>query len=517
MSLPITSDKNQAGCTPISSNCVIWQGPDIDCINLCRGDSISDVTAKLATELCQILDWVDVDTFDLTCFNPVCPTMENIHDLIQFLIDKLCALNECCTNVATAASSITSSLASRPAGTACPDCLVTVSPCFYIVNSSGDTITQMQLTEYARTIGARICTIIGEITDINTTLAQQQAQINYILLNYAPVAPVVLPTFTSTCLTDKIPVIPPGGILLSDMIIAMQAALCDLRAALGTPASIITSVTRVCTKLDTSPTLNLPGVNMGSLPGWVQSGSYATLADSVNNMWITICDLRAAVNTILTTCCPAGCAGLVVDLQVVYVPSSTIKFFWAGTGAGFTDCDPNGSLATITDSYGNSYTTRVSIIPYLNSVFAVNLGGTPVNTNTNLTISVDACFTKNDGTTCERVIVKNINNIMPCPTLNLDVDTNTVTYQFDNALAGTVTYGIKLYQSNTLIDSHVTVTPAPGSISGTFDVGIFPSTVYSVILTITIGGVLVNTCPTGIITTLPLSCNPPTNISAITA
>ena len=42
-------------CSHISSNCVIWQGPDISCINLCNGDTVSDVVAKLATELCNLV------------------------------------------------------------------------------------------------------------------------------------------------------------------------------------------------------------------------------------------------------------------------------------------------------------------------------------------------------------------------------------------------------------------------------------------------------------------------------
>ena len=39
------------GCNPISSNCVIWQGPDLPCIDLCTGDSISSVVAKLCQQL----------------------------------------------------------------------------------------------------------------------------------------------------------------------------------------------------------------------------------------------------------------------------------------------------------------------------------------------------------------------------------------------------------------------------------------------------------------------------------
>ena len=63
---------NKAGCTNMSSNCVIWEGPDIPCINLCKGDSITDVIYKLATELCKLLDIVDLSTYDLKCFNHLC-------------------------------------------------------------------------------------------------------------------------------------------------------------------------------------------------------------------------------------------------------------------------------------------------------------------------------------------------------------------------------------------------------------------------------------------------------------
>ena len=90
MAIPIQPSDTQAGCNPVSSNCVIWQGPDIPCITLCRGDSISDVTYKVATELCTLVDQLDITGFDVSCFPPICPKPENIHDLIQFIIDQLC-------------------------------------------------------------------------------------------------------------------------------------------------------------------------------------------------------------------------------------------------------------------------------------------------------------------------------------------------------------------------------------------------------------------------------------------
>lgn len=78
-------------CTStISSNCVIWQGPKIECLNLCRGDSITEVVYKFALSYCELLDQLDVTTYDLGCLDtPEC-IITNIHDLIQALIDKIC-------------------------------------------------------------------------------------------------------------------------------------------------------------------------------------------------------------------------------------------------------------------------------------------------------------------------------------------------------------------------------------------------------------------------------------------
>jgi hypothetical protein len=42
------STGNTSGCNPISSNCVVWQGPDLNCINVCTGDTISIIIAKMA-------------------------------------------------------------------------------------------------------------------------------------------------------------------------------------------------------------------------------------------------------------------------------------------------------------------------------------------------------------------------------------------------------------------------------------------------------------------------------------
>lgn len=84
---PLNLDKST--CNPISSNCVIWGGPDIECINLCKGDTITDVTYKLALELCKIMELLNITNYDLACLDLACAP-DDFNSLLQAIINKLC-------------------------------------------------------------------------------------------------------------------------------------------------------------------------------------------------------------------------------------------------------------------------------------------------------------------------------------------------------------------------------------------------------------------------------------------
>ena len=131
-------------CNPTSSNCVVWQGPNLDCIKLCTGDTVSDVIANLATELCNVMDELLITNYDLSCFNLVGCKPETYQELLQFLINKICT----CCNVPVPVS----------APEEVKEDLITVAPCF-IING----ITNMTLIDYVTAIGLRICDIIDQI------------------------------------------------------------------------------------------------------------------------------------------------------------------------------------------------------------------------------------------------------------------------------------------------------------------------------------------------------------------
>jgi hypothetical protein len=80
-------------CSPISSNCVVWEGPDMPCIKLCKGDTISDVIAELANKLCALFDSLDATVYDTTCLE-LTRQPKTTQELIQVLINKICDLSK---------------------------------------------------------------------------------------------------------------------------------------------------------------------------------------------------------------------------------------------------------------------------------------------------------------------------------------------------------------------------------------------------------------------------------------
>lgn len=257
-------------CSPTSSNCVIWQGPDLDCIKLCKGDTISDVIANLAAELCNVMDQLSITNYDLSCFNLVGCKPETYQELLQFLIEQIClsqGLSTTGTNVKT------------------DDVLITVAPCF-IVNG----ITVMSLTDYVTAIGLRICSIIDQIAVINNTLNEYNIRIT--TLENAVIPTYTLPSITVDCTLQNSPLVGAGtpalpiDQILSILINDDTYGYCALRTALGLPVDLNAAVLSQCVlnsdiQLSTRTTWSLN-------PDWDQTPT--TIADAINNIWLVICD-----------------------------------------------------------------------------------------------------------------------------------------------------------------------------------------------------------------------------------
>jgi hypothetical protein len=443
-------------CSPISSNCVIWQGPDLACIKLCKGDTVSDVVAKLATELCTILDQLNVDNYDLTCFNSsACPPVD-FQALIQFLISHICALEN--TNVVTVTTlnptNTTETIypTKTPQSSTCPDCVVSIAPCFVI-----GTQTTMQLTDYVTMIAERVC---GLIDTINT----QQIQINNIdgrvtaLENVVP-TPFTLPSIIVNCTLSATVL---GGIaypidtVLNALINDSGNGYCSLISSTGLPADLFSAVSSQCIS-SSSPTLTNAPVPFGTeyLGTWVNTPT--TVANSITNLWISLCDIYTYLSTDLTTT-------VVVGGEDITVTPVTV-----GTTTTYT-VDFDGLNSFVAEMYINTlYQPLTGSLPAVDPLTVAGIldGVIAYRYNTITSNNVQVAATATPGT-----YVAN-GSLPACSFGTLDNDT---TGEFTTSVEG-----MYLLEGNVLLKSDDTssVYWQTGSLQGSFGVGLITNAGFS--------------------------------------
>jgi hypothetical protein len=304
-------------CSPISSNCVIWQGQDIPCIKLCKGDTISDVIFKLATELCTIMETLKISNYDLECFNLVACPPSNFQELIQFLIDKICELQvEVDATVAVAVAGGTTKSTSA-------DTLVTVAPCFIV-----GTTTVMTVVEYATAMGTAICGIINQITIINADIINLDIRVTTLETALPPT--FTLPSIAVNCNLSGV-VVSPGAYPLDVVVDALindgTYGYCALTSATGSPADITAAVLSQCVANADLSLLFGSAFSIAYAGSWISSPP-TTIAAAINNLWIVLCDVYQYAGLIRVI----GTNTDSIDVTVTAAPTFTITADLTDTG-----------------------------------------------------------------------------------------------------------------------------------------------------------------------------------------
>lgn len=370
--IPVSSNTFTSGCNPISSNCVIWQGPDIQCINICNGDTVSDVVAKLATELCTIMDAVGISNLDLSCFNlTVQNTPENMTEFLQVLIDRICALED-----------------ATPGGggtTPATPVTATLPTCLRYNNLQNDLVTVLPIDDYAELVAAKLCEIISEVNTLKNTVINHGQRIT-VLENATSTTPAI-PTVTPNCILPSIPT------AITTVVDTLEAQFCDVKNVLGESTALLASTTYQCNALNTQNALSSAGT-MSGLTGW--NNSVNNVAESLTNMWLTICDIRAAVRTIQQTCCTVDCSAFIFNVTAT-LSGTNLVLNYNGTVAplGWTECNPLGALIQISDGLGGTYSVRASMLTALGAggLSTISLTTSGLNPYVNYTVVVDPCLT----------------------------------------------------------------------------------------------------------------------------
>jgi hypothetical protein len=392
---PYYSSSNKENCAPISSNCVIWQGPDIECINLCNGDSISDVVYRLALEVCAFQGSVGLSGVDLSCLIQVCnntpavPATITIPIALNLLASRVCCLNDLIDNLPT------------PGTSNYVEPTLNLATCLrYTDPATGQLVTSLIENQYVTLLGNKLCDLTAIVTTHTTAIANLNTAVAA-LQNSTGYTP---PTVTPKCVLPSVPT------AMNTVLTAVETQFCTLVAAVGSSAQIGAASAAQCPNLNSAPALNSTGT-MSSITGW--NSTVTTLSQSIQNLWLTVCDMRGVMNGLLTCCSQADCSKFILGYTVgtnagrttvtlTFNPGTTIP-------SGYTDCNPLGAVVTITDGVGHTFTGRAILATATSITYDVSASN--LNVSQTYTVTVAGCV-KNASQTCEKSVT--VTNDPPC-------------------------------------------------------------------------------------------------------
>lgn len=385
---PIKSNQIKESCTSVSSNCVVWQGPNLDCINVCTGESVSETIHSLATTLCEVKKDLDLSDVELQCIIDTCASCpspdKKLKTVLELIIGKVCDLEELIVG-------------GTDSGYTEPNIALS---CLAYKNADQEWIYTRKLSDAVNLIISKLCvTIIPDIDTLKGTVGTQDVRITALeaKASYTP------PTVTISCVSGT-----ATAKALDVAIESIASELCLFRTAVGpTVTDINAAASKQCKDLGNSQALaQKTGVNLNTSAGW--KATVSSLSDSINNMWIAVCDVRSAVLAIQNNCCKISCDDIVIDFDAKFVDNELYLYFATKSNLpnGFYDYNATlGNKFTFTDANGATWSSYVKLREdvfdnsdnYVNGYIVANAITSPIDWETKVTVTSDISMT--DGTT----------------------------------------------------------------------------------------------------------------------
>ena len=483
---PINSEHN--GCSPISSSCVLWQGPNIPCLNLCRGETVSGVVHKLATKLCELEEVLSVNNFDISCFSLTACAPETFEELLNLIIERICELEQ---------------NASSPApvqGVAgCPDCEIEVCPNFYWTSPSGDQMTSMQLSLYVKAIGNSVCQLLDQTESQSRTMSMLSLAVEE--LQNAPAPELILPEVILTSVDDPVPASRPMNSALE----VLDQNYKGYKTSVGSIEDVFKVVQSAPPGINQSDRLRGVG-KMSDIDGW--NTVPKNQAESLQNLWRVVADMRAQIVMMKHNCCNDTCSAVSIFFSGSIISSTSLRLQFGGTIPGnFIDANL-GSSVTIIDA--NGFTQTVNNISLKSSHISVNQPLTISLTGPNTATDLDVRMTYRlvdpvTGATCENVVNIMVLGTDTCPNLVLTSGYFGVNYSFTWNGTRPIVMTVELWnESKSVMLQSQNINVTSSSPSGSF-AGLAEGTEYFVRLRINGGA-----CDYENFTTLSYPCNAPT-------
>lgn len=445
MGVPVNNPgSNRENCPKISTACVIWQGPDIPCIDLCAGDAVDEVVFKLATYVCELSENIfNIENVDFECLiPPVGPrpdTPTNLEELIQFLINYTCALNT-----------------PEPLLRAQENERIILLPeelAYY--NEDGDYITLLRQSDYSAYIANKLAETISLLS---TT--EDKANTNETDILALQVQVDDLPTSStndiyvvSQCASSGTP---GQQILIQNAFTTFERNYCNLTSVIGTSTTLYRGINSQIANLSNLPQLMNSALLMRTIPRW--SVTVSDIGTSISNLWLTINDMRSRMIQIANATFDVPCILLSPeDVTVGTINTAFTQIYWEKpsiTGVR----PPSSYVVEVFNTSDTTFTTPLfsTTVPESGGANVANVGNMSILAEVIYVVHIKAIYqcgisnpisllTKLKATAVIFKVVANITTLAPVPLIctdSLSVDTNydliqkTISFDLLNSSTG---------------------------------------------------------------------------------
>lgn len=382
----------------VPSNNVPWNGPNIPCLGLCKGDSVSDIVVKLATKICELAEPISLSTLTLECavdmFSSIEPANRTIISVLQLMINNDCSLKDLIDN-----------LQSQITGLSVHEFIVDLK-CLAEVDGYGNTLPYTQQTVTQNLLN-EICSMKNTVNFLAGQYTEMQNQIDNLNLQ-----PLIDEKNIATCIN--------AGILpTSTQVKHTSSALCNYIQIVGDEPSIAVALSKI------PPSWNS---QFQVTPGWIINP--INYMEQMGNFFIAFSSILGRVESIENNCCTPSCELLKIGFSIQEASGEVIIRFRDLDGTYI----PSGWLhesntMTVTDSITNQVTT-FSLGSIVQGLQTGPLSLTGFVLGNELIFTLQTTF-KNGTTLCSKLFNKKWKYISDtcCVITNVGSGNSTLTYQ----------------------------------------------------------------------------------------
>lgn len=383
-------------CVTVFPRCIVWDLGDIPCLGIKTGDTLDEITFAITKKICEISQPLDLSSVSAQCLKDKLgidlPLNNTISSYLQLIIDNQCKLVDLIVAIQDQLNSL-----SNTSLTLNLRCLTPFDPGGNPLAYNVQSVLQILVNE--------ACDIRNSIVGLNGAITALNIRINNLP------APYVEPSIGGTCLYA-------GLKPLNQALIIFATDYCTYKSNVGTVIEIQTAIGRQCNGLNTL---------FNSNPNFIQTP--LNLSNTINNQWVTICNLLGRISTLEDCACKKSCDDIKIGFITTFNDNNTVTLsFTSGAGSniplGFTDC---GSILTIKNDNGVS-TLPINVIVAQNGD-TVDVDISMFEDGSYLTFDLNSKLCGN-GLTCEKCVSKVVRNTTGCCLItNSGAQTISITYK----------------------------------------------------------------------------------------